>query len=477
VTDASGAAGEIRVLLVDDDALVRAGLSMMLNGAGDLVIVGEAGDGDQVPAAVAKHRPDVVLMDLRMPRVDGITATRRLRSVPSSAPPPEVIVLTTFDADENVLGALRAGASGFLLKDAPPAEIADAIRRVAAGDPILSPAVTRRLMLRAVVQENTRERALRQLAGLSPREREVVQAIAEGRANAEIAASLLMSVPTVKAHVTHILTKAGLANRTQIALLAHDAGLALLAYAAVYAFAEEVGVAVVARVFLDHVHEEFPERDRLALGVLAYEVEVVFIDELIGERRLLAPGRPRLLDDRRVGDGAVEVAVWVVQRLVTVALGVVGEADPEPLPLHLGHVPDQAEQGHRGRLHRAAGHLLDVQVGALQLQGEPLGAEELGQGRPLASQPRSANARVVHGIDEQVGPVLRRSHPARLSPRRPVRESWVVRQSGPTPRKADRAAVDDADGLDRVGAVTSATSRAFSVALGAFVIYKETHAD
>jgi len=214
---------EIRVLLVDDDALVRAGLSMMLNGAASLVIVGEAGDGDQVPAAVAKHRPDVVLMDLRMPRVDGITATRRLRSAPQ---PPEVIVLTTFDADENVLGALRAGASGFLLKDAPPAEIADAIRRVAAGDPILSPAVTRRLMRRAVVQENARERAGQQLAALSPRELEVVRAIAEGQTNAEIASSLLMSVPTVKAHVTHILTKAGLANRTQIALLAHDAGLA-----------------------------------------------------------------------------------------------------------------------------------------------------------------------------------------------------------------------------------------------------------
>ncbi len=228
VTAPPGAAGEIRVLLVDDDALVRAGLSMMLNGAGGLVIVGEAGDGDQVPAAVARHRPDVVLMDLRMPRVDGITATRRLRGVSGNgAPqPPEVIVLTTFDADENVLGALRAGASGFLLKDSPPAQIADAIRRVAAGDPILSPAVTRRLMRRAVVQENAREQALRQLAGLSPREREVVRAIAEGQTNAEIAACLLMSVPTVKAHVTHILTKAGLANRTQIALLAHDAGLA-----------------------------------------------------------------------------------------------------------------------------------------------------------------------------------------------------------------------------------------------------------
>ena len=228
MTEAAEAAGggEIRVLLVDDDALVRAGLSMMLNGTAGLVIVGEAADGDQVPAAVAKHRPDVVLMDLRMPRVDGITATRRLRGVPSGAArPPEVIVLTTFDADENVLGALRAGATGFLLKDAPPAEIADAIRRVAAGDPILSPAVTRRLMRRAVVQENARERAAQQLATLSPRELAVVRAIAAGQTNAEIASSLLMSVPTVKAHVTHILAKAGLANRTQIALLAHDAGL------------------------------------------------------------------------------------------------------------------------------------------------------------------------------------------------------------------------------------------------------------
>jgi DNA-binding NarL/FixJ family response regulator len=211
------------VLLVDDDALVRAGLSMMLNGAEGLVVVGEAGDGDQVPAAVARHRPHVVLMDLRMPRVDGVTATGRLRGAPAA---PEVIVLTTFDADENVLGALRAGASGFLLKDSPPAEIAAAIRRVAGGDPILSPAVTRRLMRRAVAQEGTRERAGRQLAVLSPRELEVVKAIAAGQSNAEIAACLLMSVPTVKAHVTHILTKAGLANRTQIALLAHDADLA-----------------------------------------------------------------------------------------------------------------------------------------------------------------------------------------------------------------------------------------------------------
>jgi DNA-binding NarL/FixJ family response regulator len=221
VSDGSGA-GEIRVLLVDDDPLVRAGLSMMLDGAGGLVVVGEASDGDQVPAAVRRHRPDVVLMDLRMARVDGIAATRQLRGAPT---PPEVIVLTTFDADENVLGALRAGASGFLLKDSPPAEIAAAIRRVAGGDPILSPAVTRRLMRRAVAQETTRERAQAQLSSLSPRELEVVTAVGAGLTNAEIGADLLMSVPTVKAHVTHILTKAGLGNRTQIALLAHDAGL------------------------------------------------------------------------------------------------------------------------------------------------------------------------------------------------------------------------------------------------------------
>ena len=215
-------ADEIRVLLVDDDALVRAGLSMMLNGAGDLVIVGEAGDGDQVQGAVVKHRPDVVLMDLRMPRVDGITATRRLRSMTQ---PPEVIVLTTFDADENVLGGLRAGASGFLLKDSPPPRIVEAIRRVAAGDPILSPAITRRLMDRAVAESGTRDRAGAALADLTPREHEVVLGIAQGETNAEIAARLYMSVATVKAHITHILTKLGATNRTQIALLAHDAGL------------------------------------------------------------------------------------------------------------------------------------------------------------------------------------------------------------------------------------------------------------
>jgi len=162
-------------------------------------------------------------MDLRMPRVDGITATRRLRARPQ---PPEVIVLTTFDADENVLRALRAGASGFLLKDSPPAQIAEAIRRVAAGDPILSPKITRRLMDRAAAEAGAQERARLALRALSPREHDVVLAIAHGDTNAEIAAKLYLSVPTVKAHITHILTKLALGNRTQIALLAHDADLA-----------------------------------------------------------------------------------------------------------------------------------------------------------------------------------------------------------------------------------------------------------
>jgi DNA-binding NarL/FixJ family response regulator len=161
-------------------------------------------------------------MDLRMPSVDGITATQRLRARQN---PPEVIVLTTFDADAHVVGALRAGASGFLLKDTPPAQIVEAVHRVAAGDPILSPQITRRLMDKVATDMGASERARASLASLSPRERDVVLAIGQGRSNAEIAAALFMSVATVKAHVTHILTKLGMGNRTQIALLAHDAGL------------------------------------------------------------------------------------------------------------------------------------------------------------------------------------------------------------------------------------------------------------
>jgi DNA-binding NarL/FixJ family response regulator len=212
----------VRVIIVDDDPLVRAALTMMLDGAPGITVVAALADGDEVPAATDKHRVDVVLMDIRMPRVNGIIATRRLRSRPN---PPDVIVLTTFDTDDHVIRALRAGASGFLLKDTPPDRIVDAIHRVAAGDPMLSPAVTRRLMQRVASDADSYERARSSLATLSPRERDVVLAVAQGQTNAEIAANLAMSVATVKAHITHILTKLDLSNRTQVAMLAHDAGL------------------------------------------------------------------------------------------------------------------------------------------------------------------------------------------------------------------------------------------------------------
>ena len=212
----------VRVLVVDDDPLVRAALVMMLDGADGVRVVGEAGDGDEVPALVDAHTPDVVLMDLRMPRVNGIAATARLRARPR---PPEVVVLTTFDTDENVLRALRAGASGFLLKDTPPPRIVEAVRRVAAGDPILSPGVTRRLMDRVTAHAGDHDRARAALAALSPRELEVALEVARGRSNAEIAVGLGMTVATVKAHVSHVLMKLDLTNRTQIALLVHDAEL------------------------------------------------------------------------------------------------------------------------------------------------------------------------------------------------------------------------------------------------------------
>jgi DNA-binding NarL/FixJ family response regulator len=212
----------VKVVVVDDDPLVRAGLSMMLDGAAGIRVVAEVDDGAAVPEAVDLDAPHVVLMDLRMPRVDGVTATRALRGRPS---PPEVIVLTTFDDDDDVLAALQAGASGFVLKDTPPDEIVDGICRVADGDPILSPQITRRLMSATASAAETREQARETLARLTEREAEVVLAVARGRSNAEIAGELFMSVATVKAHVSRVLTKLDLTNRTQLALLAHDAGL------------------------------------------------------------------------------------------------------------------------------------------------------------------------------------------------------------------------------------------------------------
>ena len=215
--------GPIRVLLVDDDGLVRSGLRMMLAGAAQLAVVGEAEDGRGVLPAVDRHHPDVVLMDIRMPRLDGIAATRLLRAQPR---PPAVIVLTTFDADELVVRALQAGAAGFLLKDAAPADIVRAIESVHAGDGTLSPAIARRLI--ALVagdhgEATRREQARQRLASLTPREYEVATAVGQGLSNADIAGRLHMSTATVKAHVSRLLVKLDVHNRVQIALLVQRA--------------------------------------------------------------------------------------------------------------------------------------------------------------------------------------------------------------------------------------------------------------
>ncbi|MGH2862644.1 MAG: response regulator [Solirubrobacteraceae bacterium] len=213
----------IRVLIVDDDPLVRSGLTMMLGGAPRLEVVGEAADGSEVLAALDRHRADVVLMDLRMPKLDGIAAMELVRRQPQS---PAVLVLTTFDTDDQVLRALRRGAAGFLVKDTPPAEIVRAIELVAAGESMLSPTVTRRLIDRLAGDQDADARhnaAAAQLNGLSPRDREVAAAIAQGKSNAAIAADLHLSVATIKSHVSAMLAKLQLDNRVQIALLVQDA--------------------------------------------------------------------------------------------------------------------------------------------------------------------------------------------------------------------------------------------------------------
>jgi DNA-binding NarL/FixJ family response regulator len=222
----AGVSSPIRVLLADDDALVRSALSMMLSGTEDIRVVAEVADGAEVASAVDAYKPDLVLMDIRMPRMDGLTATEQLRTREDA---PAVIVLTTFDADDQVLRALRAGASGFLLKDTPPPEILKAVRLVAAGEAMLSPTVTRRLLEHVAGgggADSRRSEAAALLERLTDREREVAVAIGQGKSNAEIAGELYMSVATVKAHVSRLLAKLELNNRVQIALLAHDAGLA-----------------------------------------------------------------------------------------------------------------------------------------------------------------------------------------------------------------------------------------------------------
>ncbi len=213
----------IRVLIADDEELVRSGLRMILESSGDMVIVGEARDGDEAIAATARLRPQVVLMDVRMPGTDGLTAAARILTSPGAA---KLIMLTTFDLDEYVHEALRLGAVGFLLKDTPPRDLAAAVRTVAAGQAILSPTVIKRLITSFVDKTPSRaESARNRLASLTAREEDVIRALARGRSNAQIGRELQLTEATVKAHVSRLLAKLGLANRVQAAILVHDADL------------------------------------------------------------------------------------------------------------------------------------------------------------------------------------------------------------------------------------------------------------
>lgn len=212
----------VRVLVVDDDALVRSGLTLMLDGARGIRVVAQVSDGSGVPAALDAHPVDVVLMDLRMPGVDGIAATRAVRR---RQDPPAVVVLTTFDTADEVEAAMHAGASGYLLKDADPERIVDAVLAAAAGEPVLSPRVARRLMDSTARAGGSRAAARASLGALTERERDVAAAIGRGASNADIGRELYVSLATVKAHVSSVLLKLGLENRTQVALLVHEADL------------------------------------------------------------------------------------------------------------------------------------------------------------------------------------------------------------------------------------------------------------
>ncbi|WP_233153557.1 response regulator transcription factor [Kineosporia sp. R_H_3] len=220
--DAEGAGGRrIRILLVDDQALVRAGFRMVIDSQPDLEVVGEAADGLAGVQAVQRLAPDLVVMDVRMPVLDGIEATRRIVALPD---PPRVVVLTTFDLDEHALAAIRAGASGFLLKDAPPEDMLAALRTVHAGDAVIAPSTTRRL-LEHLAPHGCDPVALQSVEHLTEREREVLVAMARGWSNSEIATRLFVAEGTVKTHVGRILAKLDARDRVQAVIVAYDAGL------------------------------------------------------------------------------------------------------------------------------------------------------------------------------------------------------------------------------------------------------------
>ncbi|MCC2317360.1 response regulator [Cellulomonas chengniuliangii] len=213
----------LRIVIVDDDPLVRTGLRMILGGDPLIEVVGEATDGIEAVALVASTSPDVVLMDIRMPRADGLAATRRLVEQGTRS---RIIVLTTFDTDEMVLTALRHGAAGFLLKDTPAAQLVHAVRRVAAGEPILSPTVTAQVIAAATQGADAPRRLARErLERLTPREREIAVAVAQGLSNAEIARTHHLGIATVKTHVGSLFSKLHATNRVQIARCVHEAGL------------------------------------------------------------------------------------------------------------------------------------------------------------------------------------------------------------------------------------------------------------
>jgi DNA-binding NarL/FixJ family response regulator len=213
----------IRVLVVDDQPLIRAGFHKMVEARPDLEVVGEAADGAEAVAQARRLGPDVVLMDIRMPTMDGLEATRQLAG-PGVANPTKVLILTTFDLDEYVYEALRAGASGFLLKDAPPEELAAAIRVIAAGEALLAPSVTRRLIQRFADQPAPKKVDAKSLGRLTDRETEVLRLLARGLSNAQIATELVVSETTVKSHVAHLLMKLGLHDRVQAVVLAYETG-------------------------------------------------------------------------------------------------------------------------------------------------------------------------------------------------------------------------------------------------------------
>jgi DNA-binding NarL/FixJ family response regulator len=212
----------IRVLIADDQALLRGGFRMILESQPDLEVVGEAGDGNEAIALAREHGPDVVLMDIRMPELDGLEATRRLLAEEGA---PRVLMLTTFDENEYVYEAMKAGASGFLLKELKPEQLAEAIRVAAAGDALLAPSITRRLIEEFVSRPPPGAGPPAALSDLTERELEVLKLIARGLSNAEIAAELFLSEATVKTHVTHVLTKLGLRDRVQAVVLAYESGL------------------------------------------------------------------------------------------------------------------------------------------------------------------------------------------------------------------------------------------------------------